>query len=269
MKGKFAVNKIFHYILFMIFILVFIFLTSPIIMLIIKGAAAVPVCLKSKEIRFSIFLSLRTSVISTVFCIVTAIPSAYFIFETEKFKKIIIQILCIPMSLPHIVSGIALLLLFGRMGIGDFLNNYLNIDFIFTRQGIILAQIFVNLPFAVKQTVTAFEDINKKVLFVAKTLGCNDIQVFLYIILPLIKNTLLSVIIMTWARALGEYGAVIMVAGATKMKTEIIPTSIMLNMSTGDLDLAIGISAVLIIISISCMLIFEYLFNKGKKYAEN
>lgn len=173
------------------------------------------------------------------------------------------------MSLPHIVSGIALLLLFGRMGIGDFLNNYLNIDFIFTRQGIILAQIFVNLPFAVKQTVTAFEDINKKVLFVAKTLGCNDIQVFLYIILPLLKNTLLSVIIMTWTRALGEYGAVIMVAGATKMKTEIIPTSIMLNMSTGDLDLAIGISAVLIIISISCMLIFEYLFNKGKKYAEN
>ena len=53
-------------------------------MLIIKGAAAVPVCLKSKEIRFSIFLSLRTSVISTVFCIVTAIPSAYFIFKTEK-----------------------------------------------------------------------------------------------------------------------------------------------------------------------------------------
>ena len=90
MKGKFAVNKIFHYTLFMIFILVFIFLTSPIIMLIIKGAAAVPVCLKSKEIRFSIFLSLRTSVISTVFCIVTAIPSAYFIFKTEKFKKIII-----------------------------------------------------------------------------------------------------------------------------------------------------------------------------------
>ena len=269
MKGKFTVNKIFYYVLFLIFILVFLFLTSPILMLIIKGAAAIPVCLGSREIRFSIFLSLRTSVISTFLCIGLAVPTAYFIFKMNKFKKIIIQILSVPMSLPHIVSGIALLLLFGRMGMGDFLNNYLNLDFVFARQGIILAQVFVNLPFAIKQTVTAFGDVNKKMLFAAKTLGCNDIQVFWHIILPLLKNSLLSVVVMTWARALGEYGAVIMVAGATKMKTEIIPTSIMLNMSTGDLDLAVGISAILIIISISCMIIFEYLFNKGKKYAEN
>ena len=269
MKEKFNINKIFYYVLFMIFALVFLFLTSPIIMLIIKGAAAIPVCLRSREIRFSILLSLRTSVVSTVICIGLAVPAAYFIFRMTKFKKIFIQILSIPMSLPHIVSGIALLLLFGRMGIGDFLNDYLNIDFIFTRQGIILAQVFVNLPFAIKQTATAFGDMNKKMLFVAKTLGCNDLQVFQNIILPLLKNSLLSVIVMTWARALGEYGAVIMVAGATKMKTEIIPTSIMLNMSTGDLDLAIGISAILIVISVSCMTIFEYLFNKGKKYAEN
>lgn len=272
MKEKFTVNKVFDYFLFIIFILVFLFLTSPIVMLIIKGAAAIPVSLKSREVIFSIFLSLKTSLISTAFCMFLAVPCAYSIFRMKKFKSIIMHILCIPMSLPHIVSGIALLLLFGRMGIGDFLYNYLNIDFIFTRQGIVLAQIFVNLPFAVKQIMISFEDMNKKMIFVAKTLGCNDMQVFWHIVIPLLKNTLLSVIIMTWSRALGEYGAVIMIAGATKMKTEIIPTSIMLNMSTGDLDLAVGISAVLIIISVSCMIIFEYLFNKenkGKKYAEN
>jgi molybdate transport system permease protein len=272
MKERFTVNRIFDYILFVIFILVFLFLTSPIVMLFIKGTAAIPVCLKSKEVIFSIFLSLRTSLISTACCLLLAVPAAYYVLGIKRLKKIIIRILCIPMSLPHIVSGIALLLLLGRMGMGDFLNNYLNIDFIFTTQGIVLAQIFVNLPFAFRQILASFEDMNKKKIFVAKTLGCNNIQVFYYIIIPLLKNSLLSVIIMTWCRALGEYGAVIMIAGATKMKTEIIPTSIMLNMSTGELDLAIGISAILIIISVTCMIVFEYLFNKqdkGRKYAEN
>jgi len=68
---------------------------------------------------------------------------------------------------------------------------------------------------------------------------------------------------MTWSRALGEFGAVAMIAGSTRMKTEIIPTSIYLNMSTGDVDLAVGIAVILIIISLSCMTVFEVLFNRG------
>lgn len=268
MRKIFIINKIFDCIIFCIFIFVFLFLMFPLIMLIIRGISAVPFCLKSKEILFSIFLSLETSLISTTFCILLAVPSAYYIFNRQKFKKSIMQIMYIPMSLPHIVSGIALLLLFGRMGIGDFLSSYFNIDFIFTKQGIVLAQIFVNLPFAIKLFLVSLEEINEKMLFVSRTLGCTRIQVFYYIIIPLLKNSLLSVIIMTWSRSLGEYGAVIMVAGATKMKTEIIPTSIMINMSTGNLDLAIGISTILIIISVSCMCLFEYLFAnklKGRK----
>lgn len=265
MKNSNYINKIFNFILLMIFIIVFLFLSSPIIILLINGVPAVSKCLKSKEVLFAITLSLKTSLISTSLCILLGIPTAYFIYSRLILKKLITQILYIPMSLPHIVSGIGLLILFGRLGIGSFLSEYFKIDFIFTKQGIVLAQIFVNLPFAIKLLVVSFENISQKTLFVSRTLGCNKFQVFYYIILPLLKNGLLSAVIMIWCRALGEYGAVLMVAGTTKMKTEIIPTSIMLNMSTGDLDLAIGISSILIIISVTCMILFEYLFNNKKK----
>jgi len=70
---------------------------------------------------------------------------------------------------------------------------------------------------------------------------------------------------MTWSRALGEFGAVAMLAGSTRMKTEIIPTSIYLNMSTGDVDLAVGIAVILIIISLTCMTVFEVVFNREAK----
>ena len=165
------------------------------------------------------------------------------------------------MSLPHLVSGIALLLLFGRRGIGEFLYQNFNIDFIFTVSGIILAQVFVNLSFAIKTILTSLEEINPKTVFIARTLGCNEFQAFIHVILPSMRRGIISSTVMTWSRALGEFGAVMMVAGTTRMKTEILPTAIFLNMSTGDLDLAIGTATILIIISLICMSIFNILIK--------
>ncbi|MDU2112794.1 MAG: ABC transporter permease subunit, partial [Clostridiales bacterium] len=122
---------------------------------------------------------------------------------------------------------------------------------------------FVNLPLTVKILNTALCESNDKMVFVARTLGCNSWQAFKYITLPNLKMGVISATVMTWSRALGEFGAVAMIAGSTRMKTEIIPTSIYLNMSTGDVDLAVGIAVILIIISLSCMTVFEVLFNRG------
>lgn len=136
------------------------------------------------------------------------------------------------MSLPHLVSGIALLLLFGRMGLGDFIYKILKLDFVFTKQGVVLAQVFVNLPLTIKILHTSLNESNEKMVFVARTLGCS------------------------------EFGAVAMIADSTRMKTEIIPTSIYLNMSTGDIDIAIGIAVILIFISLTCLMFFEIFFNR-------
>ncbi len=222
-----------------------------------------PVCLGSEEVKFAIVLSMKTSSISTVICLILALPTSYFLHTKNiPFKKLVVQVINLPMSLPHLVSGIALLLLFGKLGIGNDLQQIFNLDFVFTKQGIVLSQVFVNLPLTIKILNTALSESNEKMVFVARTLGCNSWQAFRYITLPNLKRGIISATVMTWSRALGEFGAVAMIAGSTRMKTEIIPTSIYLNMSTGDIDIAVGIAVILIIISITCMTIFEVLFNR-------
>lgn len=182
-------------------------------MLIIKGISYVPICLKSVEVQYAITLSIKTSLISTIVCLLLAIPVAYFLHITKlPFKKLIIQIINLPMSLPHLVSGIALLLLFGRMGIGDSIYKIFKLDFIFTKQGIVLAQIFVNLPLTIKILHTSLNESNEKMIFVARTLGCNSWEAFRFIILPNLKTGIISATVMTWSRALGEFGAVAMIA---------------------------------------------------------
>lgn len=250
-------NKSFSYILILTLLIVLIFTFTPLALLVGRGVSNIGRCIQSKEIVFSIKLSLITSIISTFICLIFSLPAAYALARTKlKFKKLISILIFLPMSLPHIISGVALLLFLGNLGIGGILSKF-GIDFVFTRKGIVAAQVFVNFPFMVNILKTAIEESGYKMEFIARTLGCNRWQTFIYITIPLIKNSLLSSLIITWSRALGEFGAVIMLAGATRMKTEVIPTAIFMNMSTGDLDIAIGTATILIFISIISMVIVE------------
>ncbi len=238
-------------------IILLIFTSIPIMLIIVRGAKCLPDCLRSQEILSSIGLSITTSLISTGICLFFSIPTAYALARYDMpFKKIISTIIYLPMSLPHIVSGIALLLFFGNTAFGDFLSG-LGIDFVFTVKGIVAAQVFVNIPYMVKILRTAIEAVNPKMEFIARTLGSNSIKAFFYITLPLIKNGLIASVVMTWSKALGEFGAVLMLAGATRYKTETLPIAIFLNMSTGELDTAIATATILIIISLVSIAIFE------------
>ncbi len=251
-------NKIFKAFQYLILLLTSLFLIVPLLILIKEGVNYIAPSLASEEVVTAILLSLKTTVIATLICVLFAIPTSYRLYVGGGiFQRIMTNVLYLPMSLPHLVSGMALLLLFGRRGIGEFLYNTFHIDFIFAPSGIVLALVFVNLPFAINMILTTLEDSSRKMVFVARTLGCNETQAFFRITLPTISRTLISTIVMTWSRALGEFGAVIMVAGMTRLKTEILPTAIYLNMATGDLELASGISVILIIISLSCLLLFE------------
>lgn len=255
-------NKIFNTILWSVLILTIIFLIGPIIALIIQGASYIKQALQSEEIIFSIKLSLKTSIISTLICVIISVPTSYAIYKSKsKYIGIIENIIYIPMSLPHLVSGIALLLFFGNRGIGKFLVEYLNLDFVFTVNGIILAQIFVNLSFSIQIISNSLKEIDKKTIFVSRTLGCDEIQSFIHIVVPSLKRGIVSSALMNWSRALGEFGAVMMLAGTTRMKTEVLPTAIYLNMATGDLNLAIGTSTILIALSLISISIFNVLLS--------
>jgi molybdate transport system permease protein len=260
-------NKIFNAFLLLILIVTALFLIAPLFTIIWEGTGSLVPSLASEETVFAIRLSLKTTVVATLICMLFSVPASYRLYTMKGgAKKMFTNILYLPMSLPHLVSGMALLLLYGRRGIGNFLENCFNIDFIFTESGIVLALVFVNLPFAINMVLAALEESNSKMVFVARTLGCNEMQAFFRIILPSLQRTVVSAAVMTWSRALGEFGAVVMVAGSTRLKTEILPPAIYLNMATGDIDLATGISVLLILISFACLLLFELLMpSKSKK----
>ena len=211
----------------------------------------------SGEIQFAIRLSLMTSVISTIFCIVVSVPAAYALARYEfPGKAILNTILDMPLALPPLVAGVGLLILFGTTSFGKSLAEA-GIRFVFTPLGIILAQFFVNMPFMFRVLRSTFQGINPRYEYVAQTLGSSEAGAFWHVTLPMARNGLVAGSIITWCRGIGEFGAALMVAGSTRMQTETLPISLYLNMSCGELPLAIASATILIVISVVSLFIFE------------
>ncbi len=259
MMQKKGINTVFTAIIAIFIALLTGFIISAISMIFMKGFPDLWTSLFNKEIQFAIKLSFYTSVISTLMCIIFSVPIAYGMVRMQFWgKKFVNTVLEMPMALPPIVAGVALLIIFGNTNFGRFLSE-LGLDFVFSVKGIILAQFFVNVPYMLRVLKATIQNIDSRFEFVARTLGCNRMQAFFKITLPLAKNGLVAGIVITWARAIGEFGAALMLAGATRLKTETLPISLFLNMSTGDLKLAMASATILIIISLVSLFVFQYL----------
>ena len=226
--------------------------------------AAVFDSLMTKEIQFAIFLSLATSIISTLLCILIAVPAAYALARYDFWgKSFVSTILDLPLALPPLVAGVGLLLFFGTTPIGDFLES-IGIVFVFTPLGIIIAQFFVNMPFMLRIMRSTFTDISPRYEYVACTLGCTNLQAIWRVTLPMAVHGFLAGAVITWAKGIGEFGAALMIAGATRMKTETLPISLFLNMSCGELEMAISAAIILMVISIVSLYVFEYFGGSAK-----
>jgi molybdate transport system permease protein len=211
----------------------------------------------SPEIQFAITLSLTTSVISTILCIIIAVPAAYGLARYAFFgKNFVNTLLDMPLALPPLVAGVGLLLFFGTSPVGKALAEA-GLVFVFTPLGIIVAQFFVNIPFMIRIMRSTFESISPRYEYVAKTLGCTDLQAVWKVTLPMAANGFLAGAVITWAKGIGEFGAALLLAGATRMVTETLPISLFLNMSCGKLNLAISAATILIAISVISLYIFE------------
>jgi molybdate transport system permease protein len=213
--------------------------------------------LSSPEIGYAIKLSLITSVISTGLCAIVAIPMGFVLSRgLIPFQRPLAMILMLPLSLPPLVAGVALLLFFARTPVGTGLSD-VGIDIVYTQLGIIIAQWFVNLPYLIRVMRSSFSMISPRYEHIAKTLGCTDFQAFWHITLPMARAGLISGLVITWSKAMGEFGAVLMLAGATRMHTETLPIALFLNMATGDLDIAITTACILLGIAAVTMFFFE------------
>lgn len=233
------------------------FLLISLLTIIIGGFPYLDDAFFSKEARFSVWLSLYTSTISTFCCLLLALPIGYALARLKiPFKNILQLILELPLSLPYLVLGLCLLIVFSST-IGKDLRD-LGFPVVFHRNGIILAQMMVNLPFAIRLIRTEIGKFDPRLEFVAGMLGASRWTRFCTIILPQCRISLVMAAILIWSRALGEFGATLMLVGVTRMKTETLPGSIYLNISTGDNNMAMASAIIILMLSVIALVISSF-----------
>ena len=202
----------------------------------------------------ALWLSLTTSVISLSVVILVGTPFAYVHSRTTYPGKVIVDTLIdLPLVLPPAVAGFALLVLYGRMGLLGQYFNMLGISIAFTTLAVIMAQIFVASPFYLRQAKSLFEQFDQSYEHTARTLGASPLRTFLTITLPLTAGGLVSGAVMTFGRALGEFGATIMFAGNLPGVTQTMPLAVYVGMES-NFNLGLTISILLVLISFIIMI---------------
>jgi molybdate transport system permease protein len=204
------------------------------------------------EIFFAARLSLVTATFSSVIAMVVSIPVAY-LFSRHSFpgKDFFDTLLDLPIVLSPIALG-ALLLIFFNTGFGRQIEQWFG-PFVFEVKGIVLAQFFVIVGLSLRLLKETFQAIDVEYEKLARTLGYNQLQVFAKVVLPMARGGLLAAFLLTWGRAIGEFGATVTLAGATTMKTETIPVAIYLNFESVDISSAIVFITILIAMSFAVL----------------
>lgn len=245
-------------------LLIIVFIGSAIVSVLIGGIKLLPVALQSEETWFSIKLSLITATVSTVLCVVISIPASYAFTRTNMpFKKVSEIVMELMMCMPYLVLGLCLLILFSSE-FGKWLKD-MGFQVVFDVKGIVIAQFFVNLPFAMRMIRTAFMQIDTRLEVIAGMLGASKWKQLITVILPLSRNAIIGMIVLTWSRAIGEFGATLMLVGITRMKTETLPGSIYLSISTGDTGMAMASATIMLAIAVVSLAITNRL-NAPPKY---
>lgn len=195
-------------------------------------------------------LSIRTALSSTALCVLLGVPMALVLARSEfRFLPVLRALVLLPLVLPPVVGGIALLYTFGRRGLlGQHLEVF-GIGIAFSTTAVVLAQTFVALPFLVMSLEGALRTAGRRYDDVAATLGARPTTVFRRVTLPLVLPGLVSGAVLAFARALGEFGATLTFAGSLQGVTRTLPLEIYLRRET-DPDAAVALSLLLIVVAL-------------------
>ena len=198
----------------------------------------------------ALLLSLRTSLAATVACVVLGVPMALMLARTEfRGQQFVRALVLLPLVLPPVIGGIALLAAFGRRGLLGQTFDFLGISIAFSTTAVVIAQTFVALPFLVLSLESALRLAGTRYEAVAATLGAAPTTVLRRITIPLIAPALLSGAVLSFARALGEFGATLTFAGSLQGVTRTLPLDIYLQRET-DPDAAVALSLVLVVVAV-------------------
>jgi molybdate transport system permease protein len=207
--------------------------------------------LADKRIQHSIWLSLISCTMSAVISVLVAIPMGYLISRHEfRGKRLLDAVLDIPIVLPPLVIGLSLLILFQFPPF-----RWIARDVVYQVPSVVLAQFSVACAFAVRTMKATFDHINPRCEDVAVTLGCSRAQAFGWVLLPEAERGILTAFTLAWARSLGEFGPLLIFSGATRMKTEVLSTSVFLEMNVGDIEAAVAVSFIMVMAAVVVLIL--------------
>ncbi len=204
--------------------------------------------LRSPEIRYSIGLSLVTCTASALLSLLLAVPVGYLLSRGRfRGKALLDTALDIPIVLPPMVVGLCLLIFF-QTSAGKFIDRV--VPFTYTVFGVLLAQFVIGAAFAVRTMRGVFDHLSSRPEDVAMTLGCSRGQAVWMVTLPATQRGMFAAFSIAWARSLGEFGPILVFAGATRMKTEVLSTSVFLELTVGRLEASLAVSLLMVALAL-------------------
>jgi len=231
--------------------------------------------LASGPIRYAIKLSLLSCTVTAALSVIVGVPLGYLLSsrgEVEgrsggagkalRFMRVAADaIVDIPIVLPPLVIGLSLLILF-QTAPGRWIQQYVQVSYAIP--AVIVAQFSVAAAFAVRTMRVTFDQISPRSEQVAMTLGCTRAQAFWRVAIPEAWHGILTAGTIAWARAMGEFGPILVFAGATRMRTEVLPTTVFLELSVGKLESAVAVSLIMVLAAMVVLLIVRLAGGKVK-----
>ncbi|GAA3978772.1 molybdate ABC transporter permease subunit [Thermobifida alba] len=214
--------------------------------------------LLSAEVRDALVLSLTTATAATAVSLLLGVPLAWLLARTRfPGRRVVRALVTVPLVLPPVVGGVALLLVLGRNGLlGRYLYEWTGYSLPFTTAGVVVAQVFVAMPFLVVSVEGALRGTDRRYEEAAATLGATRWTVFRRVTLPMVAPGVLAGAVLCWSRALGEFGATIMFAGNFPGRTQTVPLAVYLAMQRSP-EAAIVLSLVLLAVSVLVLVLLR------------
>lgn len=203
------------------------------------------------------FISIRTALLATLATFFLGIYAARYVMKTKKLKGIIDGIFTLPMVLPPTVVGFFLLIVFGNYGIFGTILKKLNFDIVFTWYATVISATIVSFPLMYRTALGAFEQVDPELIYAARTLGISERRIFWSIMVPVSRPGIIAGVILSFARALGEFGATIMIAGNIPGRTQTMSTAIYTAVQGGNRELAFKWAIIIVGISLIMMILLN------------
>ena len=211
-----------------------------------------------------LWISLKIAAVSTFFTFFPGIIAAKAVISMKRLRFLADGLFTLPLVLPPTVLGFFLLIIFGKNShVGSFLDSA-GVDIVFTWQGAAIAAAVASFPLMYRTARGAFEQVDKELIDAARQIGCSRVQTFFYVWIPLSWPGIASGVTLSFARALGEFGATIMIAGNLPGKTRTMSIAVYTAMQSGNRELAFIWTAVILILSLSMLILIN--FWTGRQY---